>query len=203
MLTFSVNHSLCNQREKRVVKTDEMLVEEIRDGNQKSFDELMQKYQQQVYHIAFSYAKTSAGAMDITQNIFLKIYENLARFRGDSRFKTWLMRISYNESQNWIKKNRKHMVLEDINEQAGYTSSPVNQEDEYLAIENRTLLLKSLYDLNTKYRLAVVLRYFENYSIVEIAEILDCSEGVVKNMLFRSLKKLRSIANLTDFGENK
>ena len=184
-------------------KTDEMLIEEIRDGNQKSFDELMQKYQQPVYHIAYSYTKASAGAMDITQNIFLKIYENLSKFRGESQFKTWLMRISYNESQNWIKKNQKHTAVEYIDDNAGQDPTAITQEDEYLASENRTLLLRSLYDLNTKYRLAVILRYFENYSIIEIADTLECSEGVVKNMLFRSLEKLRSKLNLIDFGENQ
>lgn len=184
-------------------KTDEMLIEEIRDGNQKSFDELMQKYQQPVYHIAYSYTKTSAAAMDITQNIFLKIYENLSKFRGESQFKTWLMRISYNESQNWIKKNRKHLVFEEVDNNPEQESGTMTQEDELLASENRTLLLRSLYDLNTKYRLAVILRYFENYSILDIAEALDCSEGVVKNMLFRSLEKLRSKLNLIDFGENQ
>ncbi len=184
-------------------KTDEMLIEEIRDGDKKSFDELMQKYQQQVYHIAYSYTKTSAGAMDITQNIFIKIYENLSKFRGESQFNTWLMRISYNESQNWVKKNRKHMVVENFDDNSDQDPEAITQEDEYLASENRTLLLRSLYDLNTKYRLAVILRYFENYSIMDIAGALDCSEGVVKNMLFRSLEKLRSKLNLTDFGENQ
>jgi len=61
------------------------------------------------------------------------------------------------------------------------------------------LLLRCLYDLNTKYRLAVVLRYFENYSIREIAATLKCSEGVVKNMLFRSLQKLKSMIKIDEF----
>ena len=76
----------------------------------------------------------------------------------------------------------------------------VGNDDEAMAQENKTVLLRSLYELNTRYRLAVVLRYFENYSIREIASALSCSEGVVKNMLFRSLQKLKIYLKANEFG---
>ena len=183
-------------------KSDEMLVKNIKNGQSESYDELMQRHQQKVYHIAYSFAKTEQGAMDITQNIFLKAYENIKRFREESQFKTWLTKISYNEGQNWVRKNKKYLVNEDLNNHLHEVSSPVTQEDEYLASENKTILLRSLYELNTKYRLAIVLRYFENFSIREIADTLNCSEGVVKNMLFRSLQKLKKNLTMTEFGEN-
>ena len=179
-----------------------MLVKEIKDGQHESYDELMKRHQQKVYRIAYSFAKTEQGAMDITQSIFLKAYKNIDRFREQSKFMTWLTRISYNEGQNWIKKNKKHLAHEDLSDHLDETSSPVTQEDEYLATENKTLLLRSLYELNTKYRLAIVLRYFENYSIAEIAETLNCSEGVVKNMLYRSLQKLKKYLSMTETGDN-
>ena len=179
-----------------------MLVKEIKNGQLNSYDELMQRHQKNVYRIAFSFAKSDQGAMDITQNIFLKAYENIGRFREESKFKTWLTRISYNEGQTWIKKHKRHLQHEDVNEHLSETSTKVTQEDEILASENKTILLRSLYSLNTKYRLAIVLRYFENYSIHEIAETLNCSEGVVKNMLYRSLQKLRKNLTMTEFGED-
>jgi RNA polymerase sigma-70 factor (ECF subfamily) len=180
-----------------------MLVQEIQNGNQEAFDKLMQNHQHKVYHIAYGFAKSKEGALDISQNVFLKTYENLDRFRGDAQFKTWLLRITYNESHNWIKKNRKHTMFENFDTSNEETASSITHEDEYLISENRTLLLRSLYELNTKYRLAVILRYFENYPIKDIAEILKCSEGVVKNMLFRSLQKLKKILLSEDFGEKK
>jgi RNA polymerase sigma factor (sigma-70 family) len=70
-----------------------------------------------------------------------------------------------------------------------------------MARENRTLLLHSLYELNTRHRLAVVLRYFENYSIKDIAEVLHCSDGLVKNILFRSLQKMKNNLQQTFAGE--
>lgn len=183
-------------------KSDEMLIKEIKEGQVESYDELMQRHQQKVYRIAYSFAKSEQGAMDITQNIFLKAYENINKFREESQFKTWLTRISYNESQNWVRKNKKHLMNDDLGDHETEAISPYTQEDEYLALENKTILLRSLYGLNTKYRLAIVLRYFENYPIRDIAETLNCSQGVVKNMLHRSLQKLKKNLTMTDIGEN-
>ena len=179
-----------------------MLVKEIKDGQLESYDELMQRHQKNVYRIAYSFARSEQGAMDISQNIFLKAYENINRFREESQFKTWLTRISYNEGQNWIRKNNKYLKNVDVESQLDKSASAVTQEDEYLALENKTILLRSLYGLNTKYRLAIILRYFENYSIQDIAETLNCSEGVVKNMLHRSLQKLKKLLSVTGVGEN-
>jgi RNA polymerase sigma-70 factor (ECF subfamily) len=188
-------------KEKKLEKDDDILIEEIRGGSEKSFDQLMQNHQDQVFRIAHSFSKDTENAMDITQNIFLKVYQNLNQFRSQSQFKTWLMRIAFNESLNWIKKNQKYQKHEDIELTMTNKQDPISQEDEFLAQENRALLLKSLYELNTKYRLAVVLRYFENYSIRDISGILKCSEGVVKNILFRSLRKLKDNLSTIDAGE--
>jgi len=175
-----------------VHKDDSLLVEEIRNGSQASFEQLMERHQKQVYRVAYSYARNKEHALDITQNVFIKAYENLYKFRGDSQFKTWLLRITCNESQNWIKKNLRYQSEENLEPMLQENRQAINQEDEMLAKENRALLLKSLYELNTRHRLAVVLRYFENYSIKEIAEVLHCSEGLVKNILFRSLQKMKN-----------
>lgn len=177
--------------------TEIEMVNNVKNGSLESFDLLMQNYQEQVYKVALSFTKNQDSAMDVTQNVFLKAYQNIAGFRGDSLFKTWLTRIAYNESQNWQKKNKHVFSDEDPDKTAAFDGI----EEEYLANENRTTLLRSLYTLNTKYRLAVVLRYFENYSIREIADTLSCSEGVVKNMLFRSLQKLKLSLKDKDFGE--
>jgi RNA polymerase sigma-70 factor (ECF subfamily) len=175
-----------------VHKDDSTLVSEVRQGSHASFEQLMERHQNQVYRVAYSYARNVEQALDIAQNVFIKAYENLHKFRGESQFKTWLLRITYNESQNWLKKNLRYKSEEDVESLVNQTQTMLNQEDELLAKENRALLLHSLYELNTRYRLAVVLRYFENYTIKEIAQVLHCSEGMIKNMLFRSLQKMKN-----------
>jgi RNA polymerase sigma-70 factor (ECF subfamily) len=173
----------------QVTESDEMLIENIKNGSIENYDTLMHRYQDDIYYIAFQYTRVKEQALDVSQNIFFKAYESLPRFESRSSFKTWLFRIAYNECQNWVKKNRRFQHEEfDM-----HVDSAPNQEEQLLSKEQRLLILKSLYQLNTRYRLAVVLRYFRNNSIKEISDIIGCSEGVVKNMLFRSLQKLKTI----------
>jgi RNA polymerase sigma-70 factor (ECF subfamily) len=100
-----------------------------------------------------------------------------------------------------MKKTQHYQSEEDVESLVNQSQTMLNQEDELLAKENRALLLHSLYGLNTRYRLAVVLRYFENYTIKEIAEVLRCSEGMVKNILFRSLQKMKTNLQPTFAGD--
>ncbi len=173
--------------------SDTELIAQIRKGTETAFDDLMQRYREPVYRTAYSFAREKESALDITQNVFIKVYRNLDRFRGDSQVKTWIMRIAMNESTNWLRSNRRHSGHSELDQIPALPANEISAEDELLARDNHTALLRSLYQLNSRYRLAVVLRYFENYSMREIAAVLDTSEGTVKSMIFRSLQKLKTI----------
>ena len=92
------------------------IINEVRAGSEESFDRLMLSYQSHVYNVAYSFTKNPEDALDISQDVFIKVYKNLNSFRGESQFKTWLTRIAFNESQNWLKKNKRHIDMEDIQE---------------------------------------------------------------------------------------
>jgi RNA polymerase sigma-70 factor (ECF subfamily) len=174
-----------------LIENEQDLITATLNGSQKAFDQLMQNYQEHVYRIAFSFGKNQQNAMDITQTTFLKAYENLASYKGKSSFKAWLGRIAYNEGVNWHRKNKHYASSLETEDYDMLANSEILQSDEILAKENKAELLKSLLALNTRYRVAVVMRYFENMPIKEISGILNCSEGMVKNMLHRSLQRLR------------
>lgn len=179
------------------VRTDHELIAETLNGNPQAFDSLMARYQETVYRIALGYGKTRENALDISQIVFLQVYRKLATFQGKAKFKTWLVRIAFNEGINWTKKHRRQMETIPFEESENMASANPSQEQTVLAKESRLQLLRSMYQLNTRYRLAVVLRYFEEMPIRQIAETMKCSEGVVKNMLFRSLQKMRkNLANV-------
>jgi len=173
-------------------KSDMELINETVNGNIKSYDTLMIKYQEVVYMIAYNFGKTKENALDISQDVFLKVYKKLNTFKENSTFKTWLSKVAYNESVNWSKKNKKFIKQDNIDDTQNELYTNQNPEEDIFVNENKTLLLRCLFELNTKYRLAVVLRYFENMPIKEIATSMNCSEGVVKNMLFRSIQKLKN-----------
>jgi RNA polymerase sigma-70 factor, ECF subfamily len=174
-------------------KEDHILIEEILSGTLASYDTLMERYQNLIFKIAYSFGKNKENAMDISQNIFLKAYQKLNTLKGQNSFKAWLSRIAYHEGINWTRKHNSAVQFERIETTNEPESDLPSREDELLANEYKHELMQSLFSLNTKYRLAVVLRYYQNMSIKEIAATLKCSEGVVKNMLFRSLQRLRLI----------
>ena len=173
--------------------SDEALVDEIHSGSTLAFGVLMKRYERLVYHIAFNHAKHPDCAMDITQNVFLKAHKNLTSYSGSGVFKAWLLRIAYNESISWCRQRQRK------NERVTDELTPLNtpvlravQVDEVARQEYQDIIVSELNKLSSKQRLAVSLRYFEEFSLREIAAVINSSEGAVKSILFRSLEKLRN-----------
>ena len=174
-----------------MLMSDEALVDEIHSGSTLAFGVLMKRYERLVYRIAFDYAKNPDCAMDITQNVFLKAHKNLHSYSGSGVFKAWLLRIAYNESISWFRQQRNERVTDELT----LVNTPVLgavQADEVARQEYQDIILSELKKLSPKQRLAVSLRYFEDFSLREIATVLNSSEGSVKSILFRSLEKLRN-----------
>jgi RNA polymerase sigma-70 factor, ECF subfamily len=178
------------------------LIEDVIKGNLSSFDVLIRKYEKYVYKIAYGFGRSPDNAFDIMQNVFIKVFEKLSTYRQQSSFKSWLGRISYNEGINWVRANKNSGNFDTFDEKNEMAITHISYEDEHLAKENKSALIQSLFTLNTRHRLAVVLRYFENMPIRDIAVTLGCSEGVVKNILFRSLRKLKENLQKKDHLEN-
>jgi RNA polymerase sigma-70 factor (ECF subfamily) len=172
-------------------KSDAALIEETLMGNLRAFDSLMERYERLVYKVALSYGGERQNALDITQNVFLKAYENLASLRSDAKFKSWIVRITYHESVNWLRRNRRASREEEFEENFNLAGDVRNQERTLLEKESATILLQCMGRLNPKHRMVVGLRYFEGLPIAEIASVMRCSEGLVKNILFRSIQKMR------------
>jgi RNA polymerase sigma-70 factor (ECF subfamily) len=170
--------------------SDETLIEEIRGGSRIAFDQLMQRYQQLVFRTAYSYCRQPEDALDISQDVFIKVYRKLGSYAGRGAFRSWLLRIAHNESVNWVRKHRRQRDIEELTpaNTPGYAAT---QERDLLKRERGELLLGELGELNPRQRAAMTLRYFEEMSIREIAEVLECSQGVVKSILFRGLERLR------------
>ena len=129
--------------------------------------------------------------MDITQNVFLKAHRNMGSYSGSGLFKAWLLRIAYNESISWFRQQKN----ERLNEALTLVNEPVLravQIDEVARKEYQNILQSGLKKLSSKQRMVVSLRYFEDFSLREIATVLNSSEGTIKSILFRSLEKLRN-----------
>lgn len=165
----------------------------IEENDMKAFNKLMKRYEEAIYRMALMYCKERESAYDIVQNTFIKVYENLNSFRGDSSFKTWLYKICYYEALNWIRKNKKSSQFTDVNEMENYLQLDFNSDDLVLKGEKYKILKNGITKLNKKYQTVLYLKYFDNLSLKEIAEIINTTEGTIKNILFRSVRKLNEI----------
>lgn len=174
-----------------MIFSDDALIEETRGGSRLAFDQLMQRYQRLVYRVSYSFARQPEDALDITQEVFLRAYRKLDSYQSRGTFKSWLLRIARNQGIDWLRSQKRHRGFEELTADR-VPEVPATQESELYQREQRQILMCAMDGLNPKQRLAVTLRYFEEMPIRDIAEVLECSQGVVKSILFRSVEKLRN-----------
>lgn len=184
-------HRVILKRERTLQISDRQLMAEVRSGSQTAFEVLMRRYERLVFRVAYGYTHERESALDVTQNVFIKVHRKADTFRADGEVKGWILRIASNESLNWMRSFERRAHWDELDETAPWAERRADQEDRLIGDERRRRLLDGLGTLNPKHRLAVILRYFEEMPLREIASVLDCSEGVVKNILFRSLRRMR------------
>jgi len=171
------------------------LIQAAKNGDNRAFDELVRLYDRRILQVAHGIMGNMQDAYDAYQEGVIRAYRKLHTFRSDSSFGTWLTRIVINQALNMKKKwHRKHGIsLEEAGE-----SSPAlfrddrSQADEVLlSHELSAEIRESLNLLSDRERSVFVLKHMHGYRLREIAVMIDCAEGTVKNYLFRATQKLR------------
>lgn len=157
-------------------------------GDEKAFQYLMDTYKEGLYRTAFAYVKNENDALDIIQETVYKAYISIDKLKEPKYFKTWLTRILINNAINFTNKEKKIVyITEEINNYSNCYGS--NTVDEKLDIFN------SIEKLEEKYKKIIVLKYFQDLTITEISQVLDCPPGTVKTYLNKALNKLRLFMN--------
>jgi RNA polymerase sigma-70 factor (ECF subfamily) len=186
------------------VASDDMdLVHASKNGDVAAFEELVKRYDRKLLRIAQSVTHNREDSQDAVQEAFLKAYQNLAAFREDSQFSTWLIRITVNQSLMKLRKqrsNREMSLDEDFGDEGDFLPKEVadwapNPEQLYWASELRDLLTKSLEDLSPISRTVFVLRDIEGLSIDQTAVAMNLSNSAVKARLWRVRFQLRERLN--------
>ena len=168
---------------------DKDLVSRYLARNMVAFDELMTRHQRAVYRLCFRFVKTREDAMDLTQEVFIKAFENLSAFRGDARFKTWLYRVAVNHCLNHVKKNSREFV--EVDESIG--SVKPHFHNRLLEKERRAIVRDLMVNLPPKQKAILELRMNDNLSYEEIAGILGRSVSTIKSSVFFALTKLKKM----------
>jgi len=181
-----------------VEKSDAYLVGRSQEGDARSFELLVVKYQKRIFNVIFRIVKDPVAVEDLAQEAFLNAFKAIKSFKGGSSFYTWLYRIAANVSINYLSKNKKAKFVDDENlERASLSERAPGQE---ISPERRTLnresaraISKAIETLPDDIKKAVVLREYEGLSYEEIAEIMDCPIGTVRSRIFRGRNILKDL----------
>lgn len=166
---------------------DREALEACRRGEREAFDRLVERYQRDVYRLCYRYVNNHDDANDMAQEVFLRAYRALGRFRGESSFSTWLYRIAVNTCLNFRAARRP--VGNELPEQLP-NGSPGAQE-ELEAEERSRRVREAVSRLPEKQRATVILKVYHDLTHEEVAGILGASVGTVKANLFHALGNLR------------
>ena len=179
------------QNDRMVDGDDIYYIDLIRSGDKGAYSYLVGKYSDMVYSLALKMLKNEADAEDLSQEIFIAAYKSLSRFKGNARFSTWLYRITYNRSVSRLRRSRRELFTDKVQ----YLER--NGESEELLLESSMLeenlqqLQLAVKKLKDEEQLLIMLHYFEDQSIDEVAAITGLSSSNVKVRLFRIRKKLK------------
>jgi RNA polymerase sigma-70 factor, ECF subfamily len=190
----------------RAVKTEDYtLIERFKAGDETAFKELAEKYYRKVYNVVLGMLRNPDDALDVTQDVFVKIYRNLKGFKGDSQLYTWMFRIAANQA---IDHKRKLMRRESTFEYDDklQTETPIDAPEDLLpdrssgnpqAILSRKELNETIAaameKLGKKHREVIVLREIDGMSYEEIATTVNCSIGTVMSRLHHARKNLQKL----------
>ena len=151
-------------------------------GDQKAFLQLIECDKEKLYKMAYLYVKNENDALDIVQETITKAYINMRTVKEEQYFSTWLTKILINTALDVFRKNSKIILLKE---------ELVERKSPNMRIEEKLDLLEAIEQLEEKYKTVIILRYYRDLPVQQIADYLNCPEGTVKSNLHRAIQKLR------------
>jgi RNA polymerase sigma factor (sigma-70 family) len=178
---------------------DRDLVEKSLDGSARAFGRLVERYHALVFSVVRGIMGQRDEVEDVVQEIFIKVYRNLAGYRGEARLSTWIYRIARNEAINAVSRSRPD--TEPLDESSGHVSREAGPE-ERLERKHATRFLEELLTaLDEQHRIAIELRYMGEKSYAEIAEIMDIPIGTVKTYIYRAKAAMKKRLSMIQSSE--
>lgn len=183
-------------------RSDGDLVRESRHGDKEAFRELVERYQRKIVAVALGMVNNPDDALEIAQETFVKAFQNLEKFKGESSFYTWLYRIVVNRAIDFRRRERRHPTvgLEDRSTASGLGGSyeeilkeerPTDPYQQTQAREIGDRVTAAINELTPDHKAVILLREVEGLSYDEISRVMHCSKGTVMSRLHYARKKLQ------------
>ena len=187
---------------------DTDLVKMAQRGEAQAFDILVQRYQTRVTGLVYRYVQNTDTALDLVQDIFLKVYRNLTNFKGESKFSSWLFRVAANDCIDHLRKMkvRKEQSL-DHYQDSGFdvadSSKDADTASSYEVLDERRRVRRALSDLPDNQKTVVVMKVYQEMTFDEIADVLQEPVSTVKSRLYKALNSLGGIMRQQSFIEKR
>jgi RNA polymerase sigma-70 factor, ECF subfamily len=165
-------------------------------GREDGFNELVRRYQRPIAAYVYRMVGDYDAALDLTQEVFIKVYSSLERYRSEFKFSTWIYKIAHNASVDYLRRNasRRQAFTSEVEgeeREIQVISRKLSPEQEYAMEERRAEIERVVHQLPPVYRELIILRHQHDLSYDEIAEVTSLPLGTVKNRLFRAREIMR------------
>jgi RNA polymerase sigma-70 factor (ECF subfamily) len=184
------------------MKSEDELVEEVLSGDHRSFELLLQPYRQGLLNMANRMIGNLEEAKEVCQEVLIKVYRHLDKFKKGRSFKSWIYRITVNSAYDSLRKKKKYDDLVESQKKIGLSAGQ-DPEKQLLNTEIKAKIESCLQDLSPKEKATFLLRDGEGFSIEEASEILKCSSVSIRTHLSRARKKIREQFEKINFVETK
>ncbi|MBI1747531.1 MAG: sigma-70 family RNA polymerase sigma factor [Acidobacteria bacterium] len=181
--------------------SDATLVEKVKLGDYRAFEELVTRYQRRAYGLAYRLTSNATDAEDVLQEVFLQVYQKIGDFRGESAFSSWLYKITLNAGYMKLRKRQRRReesiedALPDFGEDGSFTAMvsplPLSPENAVLRAEAKRVTEEAIDKLGEDYKTVLILRDIEGFSASEVSIMLGLSIPATKSRLHRARLFLR------------
>ncbi len=173
---------------------DQHNIDRVLSGDTRAFETLIERYKHMVYTLAFKMVGIKEDAEEVAQDVFLKAFTALNTYKGDAKFSTWLYKIAYYRSLDYLKKNKRKLRTSTIDISEEYNVAALDGTlDELESSERKQMIKEAMEELAPNDSVIITLYYFEELSLKEIAKVMDLTPNNVKVRLFRSRSRLAEV----------
>ncbi len=173
---------------------DQYYIDKVINDDTQAFSVLVDRYKHMVFTLAMKILKNREEAEEVSQDVFVKVYQALHTFKGDSKFSTWVYKIAYYRSLDYLKKQGRSVNTNSVDISTVYDLAAVENTLDGLEANERKITIKNaIAELPEGDGVIITLHYFEELSLKEISEIMDIATNTAKVRLFRSRKRLAEI----------
>jgi RNA polymerase sigma-70 factor, ECF subfamily len=166
------------------------LIDKCKNNDPEAFEQLLLLYESKIYNLCFYILKNKEDSLDAAQDVCVKIFKSISKFKGDSKFSTWVYRVTYNTCIDIVKKRKDDIPYDDFinseNNQETKVDGIIEQQE--LKMEIKNCIMK----LNDDFKTIIILRDIDGLSYQEIADILKIEVGTVKSRLSRARDTLKN-----------